>query len=130
MQQPICKKCKIKPCEKNKNTFRKTCWGCRINKTENSKRNKKYSQRIKHEVISHYGGKCCCCGESIEDFLSIDHIANNGNEFRKKTNLRGIQFFLWVKRNSYPKDLQVLCFNCNWGKYVNGGVCPHEYPHS
>ncbi len=25
-----------------------------------------------------------------------------------------------------PEGFQVLCWNCNLGKYYNGGVCPHR----
>jgi hypothetical protein len=31
-----------------------------------------------------------------------------------------------IIRNGYPPDFEILCFNCNCGKAVNGGICPHE----
>ena len=34
----------------------------------------------------------------------------------------------WLRRNSYPEGFQVLCHNCNLGKKINGGVCPHNDP--
>jgi hypothetical protein len=36
---------------------------------------------------------------------------------------------LWidVKRQGFPKDrFQLLCHNCNMGKHMNGGICPHQ----
>jgi hypothetical protein len=30
------------------------------------------------------------------------------------------------QKHGYPEGFQVLCMNCNWGRYRNGGVCPHE----
>ncbi len=32
-----------------------------------------------------------------------------------------------LKRRGWPKDgYTILCFNCNMGKAVNGGICPHQ----
>jgi hypothetical protein len=31
-----------------------------------------------------------------------------------------------LKKRGYPPGYRVLCFNCNRGRYLNGGVCPHE----
>ena len=77
------------------------------------------------EVIEAYGGKCVCCGEGDRRFLSIDHIANDGAEHRQT--VRAAQLYGWLKRNGFPKDnFQLLCFNCNMGKSVNRGVCPHQ----
>jgi serine/threonine protein phosphatase PrpC len=75
-------------------------------------------------VIQHYGGKCACCGEKEPRFLTLDHINNNGSEHRRSIN-RG-QFYPWVIKNGFPNDLQLLCWNCNLGKYHNNGVCPHK----
>jgi hypothetical protein len=29
-------------------------------------------------------------------------------------------------RNGFPPGYQVLCMNCNHGKRMNNGVCPHK----
>jgi len=85
---------------------------------------------IKFEVLSHYSKgipKCICCGENIINFLTIDHIKNDGAAHRKLIkNQGGRIFYRWLKRNNYPKGYQVLCFNCNCGKQLNFGICPHE----
>ena len=32
-----------------------------------------------------------------------------------------------LKRLGWPRDrYQLLCANCNFGKLMNGGVCPHQ----
>jgi len=85
---------------------------------------KAYETALKNQVYLHYGCKCACCGETIEEFLTIDHINNDGAKQRKK-NFAGRPFYQWIIRNNYPADLQVLCMNCNWGKRTNG-VCPHK----
>lgn len=87
---------------------------------------KEYKQRLKTEAYEHYGGlRCSCCGESIAAFLSLDHINNDGAEHRR-TVKPGVAFYLWLKRNNYPEGFQVLCMNCNWGKAMNNGICPHQ----
>ena len=85
---------------------------------------KKIARRKKMQVYLHYGKgriECACCGEKEIGFLSLDHIHNNGNLHRKKTR----DVIGWAIRNDYPPILQVLCMNCNNGKYRNGGICPH-----
>lgn len=85
-------------------------------------RNRKY----KEAAFAGYGGACCaCCGESGLAFLTIDHVNGCTKEQRKREGL-GSQFYLWLKKNGYPAGYQVLCFNCNMGRQVNGGVCPHK----
>jgi len=76
--------------------------------------------------INHYsGGKnnCACCGEKTIEFLSIDHIDGGGTLHRKKTTSKTTDFLC---RNNFPPGYQVLCFNCNWGKYRGNGLCPHK----
>lgn len=80
--------------------------------------------RQKATVIAAYGGKCECCGEKEPTFMTIDHINNDGAEHRKsmKTN----RIHSWLIKNGFPKQgFRLLCFNCNMGRRVNGGVCPH-----
>lgn len=98
------------------------------------KRGLQYWHSLRREVINAYGGmKCACCGETEEQFLSIDHINNDGADHRRKLTGKtgkvvGITggMYLWIKRNNYPPTFQVLCMNCNFGKARNGGVCPHQ----
>lgn len=76
----------------------------------------------KEECISHYGVKCYCCSESNLIFLTIDHINGGGNKHRKEI---GTRLYRWLIKNNFPNGFQVSCMNCNWGKYLNKGVCPH-----
>lgn len=100
---------------------------CRTCLDKNNTRNKQKIQEFKRQVIDRYGGQCACCGESILMFLSLDHVNNDGGEHRRTEKYtRGGGIYRWAARNDYPKVLQVLCHNCNFGKYLNGGVCPHE----
>jgi RNase P subunit RPR2 len=83
----------------------------------------KYRKNLRNDVITHYGGRCVCCGEDREVFLALDHIDGGGRAHRKEVGT-GHNFYLWVKKNGYSSDLQVLCHNCNWAKRM--GVCPHQ----
>jgi len=76
-----------------------------------NKRNKYID--LKLEVFSHYGNKCACCGIDKPECLTMDHINNNGAEHRKQI---GTQIFPWLRKNNYPEDFQILCYNCNYAK--------------
>jgi hypothetical protein len=89
-------------------------------------------QELKDIVFEAYGGyRCSCCGESTHEFLQLDHVNNDGAEHRKsvfggrKTG-SGRTLYLWIIRNEFPGIFQVLCANCNWGKRMNNGICPHQ----
>lgn len=91
----------------------------------------RYHKKIKLMVLDAYSkGKmeCACCGEKEVMFLTIDHIDNDGAKERKKLKISGGNFYRWLVRNNFPnKDkYQVLCFNCNQGRQLNGGICPHK----
>ena len=95
---------------------------------ERSKRNQR---KLRLEILKHYGGdppKCACpgCDEDHIEFLTIDHINNNGAEHLREIGVgAGSAFYYWLKRSNYPRGFQVLCWNCNCakGRY---GYCPHE----
>jgi len=79
-------------------------------------------------VFKKYSGevpKCACCGESNMKFLTIDHMIGKGIDQRKE-GIYGVTLITWLIKNDFPPGFQVLCFNCNCGKNVNHGVCPHK----
>jgi hypothetical protein len=83
---------------------------------------------LKEETFMAYGGiQCACCGETHLVFLTLDHIGGGGTAMRKKFKLNGsTAVYLFLKNRGYPPGYQVLCFNCNVGQHINGGVCPHK----
>ena len=81
---------------------------------------------LKAEVIAAYGGQCVCCGESHPAFLALDHIEGKGREHRRAIGTDGSGFYTWVKANNFPDMLRILCHNCNMGRQLNGGTCPHQ----
>lgn len=83
---------------------------------------------LKHEVLVAYSQEipaCTCCGENIEAFLVLDHVNGGGGKHRSAA---AAKFYHWLRREGFPREpaLQVLCCNCNWGRQINGGVCPHQ----
>ncbi len=84
---------------------------------------KQQKRKWKLELIKEYGGKCVCCGITEIDFLTIDHIYNDGGKERKT--IPGHHLAFKLKQRGWPKDrYQLLCYNCNMAKqYANG--CPH-----
>ena len=95
---------------------RTTCLSC-----EEGRKLKNETYKIL--VFNHYGHKCVCCSESNKLFLTIDHINNDGKLHRQNVKT---SMYRWVVKNNYPTDLQILCWNCNLGKYYNNGICPHN----
>lgn len=80
---------------------------------------------VKRTVFDHYGSVCGCCGEAEIVFLALDHINNDGASQRKTDNKAGSLLYEFILKNGFPDDLQLLCHNCNLGRHINGGICPH-----
>lgn len=141
----ICFRCEKRKVKKGKRQCQKCC-------TENYQRFKKYLYRrlkdpkfkeawnakrrayqraLKIECFQAYGGPiCACCGEKELFFLVIDHIHNNGAAHRREISGKNVgqgqSLYKWLKDHGFPPGHQVLCHNCNWGKYACGGICPHK----
>ena len=94
------------------------------NKEKKKEYNKKYNQENKELIYNHYSNgviECACCGEKEIDFLSLDHIYNNGAKHRKKVG-KTISF-KWIMKNNFPPIFQLLCMNCNFSKGKRGNNC-------
>lgn len=138
-QNKICSKCKEeKPLtefyfrNKKKGIFRGTCKSHRVeyyknryisNKETIGKYNKDYRKKLREKILFVYGNKCSCCGETEQEFLTLEHINKDGEAHRK---LRGCSnIYHDVIKKGYPDSFTLLCYNCNcsesWGR-----VCPHK----
>ncbi len=80
------------------------------------------SQFFRAKVLSAYGGKCACCGETEAAFLAVDHIFGGGGKHRKSVHGH---IYPWLVRNGYPAGFRLLCHNCNCARGYYG-YCPHE----
>ena len=97
-----------------------SCWG-----RESDKR-KSQANQLKDIVYTHYGKYCKCCNENNFLFLSIDHVNNDGHEDRKKNTGKWVHLYKRIIKEGFPDRYQILCMNCNYGKRMNHGICPHE----
>lgn len=97
----------------------KTCLKCR-EKCRNQ------LKKLRSQVINHYGAKCQCCGESRYEFLTVDHINGGGTKHRQSVGDSSKAVYKSIIRSGFPSSIQILCFNCNCGRQVNGGICPHQ----
>lgn len=93
----------------------------------------RYRNTVREKVISHYSSgtmSCKCCGELEPKFLAIDHIIPAGRSYKGKSKSGeprdGLGFLLWLKKNGFPEGYRILCHNCNLGRSINNGVCPHK----
>jgi hypothetical protein len=83
-------------------------------------------RKRKQIVIDAYGGKCECCGETTFEFLTIDHINNDGAEHRRRIGGKGTKIYKYLIEHDFPKDgYRLLCFNCNISRGFYG-YCPHH----
>lgn len=121
--------------------MKKICPVCRVEfETTNSNRvycyehkgigsflqSKEHLKNKRKEIIHHYSdGKmeCACCSEKIFEFLTIDHIIAVTKSIEWKN--RETNLLHMLKKNNFPKGIQILCFNCNYGKR-NYNECPHK----
>jgi hypothetical protein len=85
---------------------------------------KRAYEKLRGKLVEAYGGKCACCGESELSFLEIDHVNGGGlKHFRSKP---PANVYREIIKAAPSPDYQLLCANCNRGKWRNGGICPHK----
>jgi hypothetical protein len=96
----------------------------------NKQQSRDHRYQLKLQVIDHYTSgqrKCECCGETIIEFLTLDHPNNDGAKHRKELGgkvVNGWKYYEWLIRNNFPVEHVVMCYNCNCGRRL--GVCPHK----
>ncbi len=116
-QKGICIKC-----PKMTKNGHKLCESCQIKHNTRSRTDR---QKLRDEIIQHYGSKCSCCEERRCEFLSVDHINGDGGKTRKDLTQNGAKFYRWIKKSHFPDSLRLLCHNCNISRGLYG-YCPHE----
>lgn len=107
-----------KTCKDAYDKNRVMTWG----KEKRKLNQKNYKLRLRQQLLTAYGNRCACCGETTSEFLELDHINGGGNKHRK-TEKRDL--YQVAKAEDYPKDkYRLLCANCNHSLGVRG-YCPH-----
>lgn len=79
--------------------------------------NRAWRNRLKLEVLAHYGGgkvACVRCEFTDARALSIDHIDGKGQLHRKVVPAKDL--YWWLRKNGCPKGYQTLCMNCQFIK--------------
>ena len=104
---------------------------CEKHRKISSDQAKQYRNRCRLIVIERYSNgtnRCACCGETIIDFLTIDHINGGGRKHCREVTggFSSSKFYQWLEKQGFPDGFQVLCWNCNCGRAKNGGICPHH----
>ena len=103
------------------------CWQ-RKNKDRFDGYHRKAYLKLRGDVLTHYSKdgtpKCVCCGVTEIEFLTLDHVNNDGA--RHRLLLHG-NIYRKLRLASYPSEppLQILCQNCNSAKRF-ARVCPHQ----
>lgn len=120
----LCREC-YKPLAGGTKTLCLTC------AAKNRAKSAAQRQRHKDACFAAYGGyRCACCGETHKEFLTLDHMGGNGAAHRREmfgANACGSSVvYRYLVKNGFPPGYQVLCFNCNCGRQLNGGICPHK----
>jgi len=115
-----------------KNNFQLLCYNCNCGKSNNKICPHKISfietswWKYKLKIYSNYSDYCVCCGEEDIRFLTLDHIEENGSAHRKELKKQKTTIYGWLVKNNFPEGFQILCYNCNTGKSLNSGICPHK----
>jgi hypothetical protein len=84
------------------------------------------NKNLRKKFFEMYGNKCVCCGESEYIFLTMDHVQNDGNKRRERYGNNNLKEYRTAIKEYQPEIYQVLCYNCNHAKHINGGICPHK----
>lgn len=83
---------------------------------------------LRQEVIDAYGGGCRCCGETILEFLGLNHKKGGGRQHRMQVGGTRLYQILRaeIRKGIIRRDeYDVLCHNCNQAEGAYG-ICPHE----
>ena len=93
------------------------------------KKQKTIIESLRLQIFNYYckgNPRCNCCGESTIRLLTIDHINGGGNKERRIQRRNQKDYYKSIVDRNYPDTYQILCYNCNCGRAINNGVCPHK----
>lgn len=123
----VCKKCGVQK-ETTEFHARKGLYAVGLNhvcKTCANARAREGVRLLRKRALTMYGGRCVCCGETTNEFLTFDHIEPIGG-LRKlmKHQPTGYNLYKWLLQEQRT-TMQILCYNCNCAKGFYGS-CPHK----
>ena len=119
--------------ETNKNKAREHMKKLRSSEEGRLKQNfivRKSRQKLRLEILQHYGIKCSCCGYNNinkkihgQSFLNVDHVNGKGTTHINLIKQTGDEFYHWLKSNEYPVGYRILCKPCNNGMEPGDTIC-------
>jgi hypothetical protein len=85
----------------------------------------KHRREVRKALLARLGNRCACCGESRKEFLTLDHVRDDGYLERRTLKNPYSLYLKIVKRKIKSSRYQLLCANCNSAK-ASYGRCPHQ----
>ena len=84
----------------------------------------KRRNEVRNSIINYYSAVCNCCGITIKDFLTIDHIDGVDKSLEPQAEYKRII------NEGFPNNVQILCMNCNFAKrhFVGKKRCHIHHP--
>ena len=77
-------------------------------------------------ILELYGNECACCGEKRRELLTLDHIREDAKTTDRQYRCGNDYGYRNALMNFDKESYQILCFNCNFAKSLNDGICPHK----
>ncbi len=98
------------------------------NKDSIASKRKLSNLALRQDIFSAYGGRCVLCGETMHEFLCIDHVYNNGMEEHAMIG-GGVHLYRHLQKLGYPKDgYRLLCYNCNMARMLERKMSVPQTP--
>jgi hypothetical protein len=120
-----------KHCQKQYNYYQNHEKNLKYNNERYHKNRNKYLQsfknkykKLKEKILEIYGKQCECCGESITEFLTLEHKDGNGSKHRKQHKGSYVKIYQDAIMAKDKRKYGILCFNCN-SIQLFGIKCPH-----
>ena len=82
-----------------------------------------YAMSVLRRLVGYAGG-CAACGENNPYFLTVSPIEFTERDYVRVPGYResGSGLYLDIIRLGMPPELQILCFNCKFGRRRTGGT--------
>lgn len=93
---------------------------------------KRHKDKLRNQAVAILGSACVCCGETLTEFLTLDHKNDDGANHRKEKGSKafGTGLYRLIIIDPVIRAMfQLLCWNCNCAKGIHG-LCPHERLHA
>lgn len=81
--------------------------------------------KLRATVLAGLGGKCSCCGETQNEFLTLEHVNGGGRAHRKAARSLYRVYHDVIDSGFDRSKYDVLCYNCNCSR-GRWGYCPHQ----